>query len=231
MKRPALLAIIAVTALITFAGMPLNPAEVKWEETYSFDKSNVFLVEFFAKGNELMRTMDVKIHYQASGENFDVKMMMKGNTAETIIDKKNELAVQIFGAGSSTPMYNAGGFKYPTPEELKQLQLVPTEEIREILGFSCKKYTYTHKKIFGEVWLTDAVNLSNDIGVFRAGKMAALHNTLSVPGFVMEMTTEDEKGGKTLMKTISLRNNENYTVDLKGVEMSVALNKVNYYTF
>jgi hypothetical protein len=61
--------------------------------------------------------------------------------------------------------------------------------------------------------------------------MAALHNTLSAPGFVMEMTTEDEKGGRTLMKTVSLQNDEKYIVDLKGVEMTVAVNKVNYFTF
>jgi hypothetical protein len=61
--------------------------------------------------------------------------------------------------------------------------------------------------------------------------MEALHNTLSVPGFVMEMTTEDAKGGKTLMTTVSLQNTEKYTLDLKGVEMTTAINKVNYYTF
>lgn len=61
--------------------------------------------------------------------------------------------------------------------------------------------------------------------------MAALHNTLSVPGFVMEMTTEDAKGGKTLMTTVLVQNAENYTLDLKGVDMSTAINKVNYYKF
>lgn len=61
--------------------------------------------------------------------------------------------------------------------------------------------------------------------------MAALHNTLSEPGFVMEMTTEDSKVGKTLMKTISLENQEKYSLDLKGVEMTRAINKVNYFTF
>jgi hypothetical protein len=69
------------------------------------------------------------------------------------------------------------------------------------------------------------------LGVFRAAKMASLHNTLSVGGFVMGMTTEDSKDGKTLMKTISLNNAENYTIDLNGVKINSAINKVNYYTF
>jgi hypothetical protein len=232
MKYKTYLFLIPLTVLATAANLPLNPAEVKWEQSYSFDKSNAFIIEFYAKNNELMQTRDIKIYYQSAGDNFDVKYNSKNNFSETILDKKNEVAIQIYGMGAGTePMYNAGGYKYPSAEELKQLQIVPTEETKQILGYSCKKYTYTYKKIFGEVWLTDQVTLPNDIGIFRAGKMAALHNTLSVPGFVLEMTTEDEKGGKTLMKTVSLQNADNYTVDLKDVKMSVAMNKVNYFTF
>jgi hypothetical protein len=229
-KHGLLLTILAIT-LLTSSSLPLNPSTVTWEKVYNFDKSNVFMIEFYAKGNELMRTMNINTYYQSDGDNFDVKVMMKGNVTETVIDKKNEVAIQIFDAAGPTPMYNAGGFKFPAPEDLKKLELVPTDVTKDILGFSCKKYTYTYKKIFGEVWLTDQVTLPNDIGVFRATKMAALHNTLSVPGFVMEMTTEDEKGGKTLMKTVSLQNDEKYTIDFNSIEMTVAVNKVNYYTF
>ncbi|MFA5813991.1 MAG: hypothetical protein WC865_00020 [Bacteroidales bacterium] len=156
----------------------------------------------------------------------------KGNGMETVLDKKNEVAIQIFGSGGGvTPYFNAGGFKYPTEKELKKLEIVPTTETKQILGFTCKKYTYTYKKIFGEVWITDQISLSNDVGVFRACKMAALHNTLSVAGFVMEMTTEDARGGKTLMTTVALKNAEKYTLDLKGVKMNTAINKVNYFSF
>ena len=36
---------------------------------------------------------------------------------------------------------------------------------------------------------------------------------------------------KTILKTIALQTDEAYSLDLKGVEMSVAVNKVNYFTF
>jgi hypothetical protein len=234
MKKPAILFLVTIALVFTSAALVPDPPGVTWEKVYTFDKCNLFALEVYAKKNELMRSMNIKTYYQSDGENFLVKMLVDnpGNGKETVIDKKNEVAIQIFGAGGETaPMYNAGGYKYPAPEELKKLELVPTDETKQILGKSCKKYTYTYKKIFGEVWLTDQVTMPNDIGVFRACKMSALHNTLSVPGFVMEMTTEDEKGGKTLMKTVSLQNNEKYILDLKEVQMSVAVNKVNYYTF
>jgi hypothetical protein len=177
--------------------------------------------------------MNLKTYYQSTGNNFVTRMGdTKGNYTETVLDKKNEVAIQIFGAGrGAKPTYNAGGFKYPTEAELKKLDIVPTTETKQIAGVTCKKYTYTFKSIFGEVWITDQISLSNDLGVFRAAKMAAKHNTLSVSGFVMEMTTEDSGGGKTLMTTVSLDNSENYMLDFKSVKMGVAVNKVNYYTF
>lgn len=234
MKKSGLLLIMTLAILMTFANLSLNPSDVKWEQVYNFNKCNVFVMEFYAKNSELMRTMNIKTCYQSDGENFVVRMLAegRGNGIETVIDKKNEVAIQIMGTGGdAVPIYNAGGYKFPSAEDLKKLQLVPTDQTKDILGYPCKRYTYTYKKIFGEVWLTDKVTLPNDIGVFRACKMAALHNTLSVPGFVMEMTTEDEKGGKTLMKTVSLQNDEKYTVDLKDVQISTAVNKVNYFTF
>lgn len=220
-----------VMSVIISANAQLTTPGVKWDENYSFDKLNVFKVEFYAKNNELMRTMNCTSYYQSTGDNYVVKMGSDGNAIETVIDKKNEIAIQIFGSGSSYPSYNAGRYKYPSAEELKKLEIIPTSETKQILGYTCKKYTYTYKKIFGEVWITDQVTLPNDVGVFRAAKMAAKHNTLSVAGFVMEMTTEDAGGGKTLMKTISLSDAKKYTLSFIGVNMSTAINKVNYYIF
>ena len=234
MKKTITLILTIFSIIQANAQIQLKAPGVKWDESYAFDKCNVFKIEFYAKNNELMRTGQYKTYYQSVGENFDVKLVPggRGNGSETLMDKKNEVAIQIIGSGEGVkPYYNAGGFKYPAEAELKKLDVVPTTESKQIAGLTCKKYTYTYKKIFGEVWITDQINLSNDLGVFRACKMAAIHNTLSVPGFVMEMTTEDANGGKTLMTTLSLQNDEKYTVSLKGAEMNTAINKINYYTF
>lgn len=234
MKKPIIFSLLMISVFTSIAQLQLKTPGVKWDESYSFDQCNVFQVEAYAKNNELMRTMHFKTYYQSEGNNFVTKLVTetKGSGMETILDIKNEVAIQIWGeGGGATPYYNAGAFKYPEAADLKKLEIIPTSETKDILGYSCKKYTYTYKKIFGEVWITDQISLSNDLGVFRAAKMAALHNTLSVGGFVMEMTTEDAKGGKTLMKTISLKNIEEYILNLKGVEMNTAINKVNYYTF
>ncbi len=234
MKKGIILFIALFAAISVNAQFSLKAPEIKWDPGYTFDKCNSFAIEFYAKNNDLRSTSLIKTFYQSSGENFLVQFLskIKGNGIETLLDKKNEVAIQMIGTGGgATPNYNAGAFKYPAEADLKKLEIVPTTETKQILGLTCKKYTYTFKKIFGEVWITDQVSLPNDVGMFRACKMAAKHNTLSVPGFVMEMTTEDSGGGKTLMKTLSLQASEPYTVDLTSVSMSTAINKVNYFTF
>jgi len=231
--------VIFLSVLILFLLVPGFSAQVKikapgvnWEKVYSFDRCNSFEVLFYRKTSELVKKIEYKTWYQTNGKDFSVKLLdMSGNyELETVFDLKNEVAIQIWKTGAK-PYYNAGGFKYPTEKEIKQLLLVPTEDSKMILGYNCKKYTYQYKKIFGEVWLTTEIQLSNDVGIFRAAKMSALHNTLSVGGFVMEMTTEDSKGGKTVMTTKALQEVEKKVVNFEGVDMNTAINKVNYYTF
>lgn len=234
MKKLIVIYVFFVSIITSFAQIQLKVPGVNWDELYNFDKYNVFKVQFFAKNNKLMRTMEYRTYYQTEGQNFVLKLVTNGKVSgmETIIDKKNEVAIQIFSSGrGAKPYYNTGGYKFPTEAELKKLELTPIDETKKILGFDCRKYTYVYKKIFGEVWITDMIPLSNDLGIFRAAKMASVHNTFSVGGFVMEMTTEDVKGGKTVMATVSLKNTEQYTVNLKGVKMNTAKNKINYFTF
>jgi hypothetical protein len=206
---------------------------VKWSDSYSFDRCNIMKIDFFAKNNELMRTFNYKTFYTSGGKNFMVIMdaPAKGSDITTIFDLANEVAIQIMGSDSPEPMYNATRFKYPEGADIKKLELKPTEETRTIVGHLCKKFTYTYKSIFGSVWITDEVKLSNDTGIFRAAKMSALHNTLSIEGFVMEMTSEDSRGGKTVMTTVTLDKSENKTIDLPRAKMGTSMNKVSYYTF
>ncbi|MBP7509167.1 MAG: hypothetical protein KA807_15245 [Prolixibacteraceae bacterium] len=230
MKKIIALLILLPGFMISTLYAQITAPGVKWNDTYTFDKYNELKVDFYSKKNELMQSLNYKSYYQSNGKDFAVKMIAKSknNNIETVFDLKNEVAIQIFGEDQ---MYNAGGFKYPTEQDKKLLEIIPAEGTKTIAGLVCKRYTYTFKKITGEVWITDQCKLSNDYGIFRAAKMAAKHNTLSVGGFVMEMTTEDSTGAKTVMTTVSLKNNCNYSVSFKNVDMNTAINKINYYTF
>jgi hypothetical protein len=247
MKTIVLLIVTALAAAGQASAQQITAPGVKWSESYTFDRCNQMKVEFYASGNELMRTLNYKTWFSSTGmesqttpeglkvpkSSFAVMMDApgKGGDIETIFDMGNEVAIQVYSSDSPEPMYNAGRFKYPVGEEIKKLELVPSEETRTIGGHLCKKYTYAFKKITGSVWITGEVTLPNDYGIFRAAKMAALHNTLSAEGFVMEMTSEDARGGKTIMTTVSLGNSENHTVTLPKGKVGTAINKVNYFTY
>jgi hypothetical protein len=227
--------IIALFALglCSYAGAQLKMPGVNWEGEYSFDRNNKFEVEFFDKKGKLRQKMNYEIFFQSNGRNFDIllKTGKPERDTETIMDLENEVAVQIFGPGTPEPMYNATKFKYPSEKDMKMMEIVPASETKKILGKNCKRYTYTYKKISGEAWITTEVDLSNDYGIFRASKMSSLHNTLSVNGFVMELTSVDAKGAKTVMKTVSLLNREKHHVSLKDVNMGTSINKANYFSF
>lgn len=233
MKKLISLFTVVLFVLGVSAQLKITVPGVKWDDTYLFDRYNTFKMEFYSKKKELMRTVEYYTYYQSKGNNFNVVIMTEKHAMgiETVIDKNNQVAIKIYHDESGKPICNAGGYKMPEEKDLKKLELTPTSETKEVLGYACKKYTYTFKKIFGEVWIVEKNKTPNDLGVFRACKMAALHNTLSVDGFVMEMTTEDATGAKTLMKTVSLNNTDKYLMDFKKVEMSTAINKINYYSF
>lgn len=89
MNKLFLLAVLSVSLLISSAIPPMLPLGLNWEEVYHFDKCNVFVMEFYAKNNELMKTRHIKTFYQSNGENFLVQNLseIKGNGTETIIVK------------------------------------------------------------------------------------------------------------------------------------------------
>jgi len=95
MKKTLLL--LMVMYFIISANAQFTTPGVKWDDSYSFDKFNVFKVEFYAKNNELMRTMNCKTYYQSVGDDFVVKTGMNANGIETVIDKKMKLPFKYLG--------------------------------------------------------------------------------------------------------------------------------------
>jgi hypothetical protein len=108
MRKPAILIVMTFVAISTYAQLQLKAPGVKWDESYSFDKCNTFIIEAYAKNNELMRTGQFKTYYQSDGENYVVKTVTegRGNGSETVLDKKNEVGIQIFGSGGGATPYN-----------------------------------------------------------------------------------------------------------------------------
>jgi hypothetical protein len=206
----------------------------KWEQTYLFDAYNQFRVEYYPANTEQARIREYKTYFQTTGTNFYVKLIndKKGNLVEALFDNSNQTVIQVLAnIDNIPPLYNVGNYYLPVDSAIHQLDLTQTTESKTILDYKCKKYNYTYKKVVGEVWITDSLKMSNNLGVLRASRMMALHNKLSVDGFVMEMKFQDSNGGKTILKTVSINNQDPYIVDFKDVNMVQAPSKINYYVF
>lgn len=233
MKREILF-VLAMLLIIGTNGQILKPAWLNWEKKYTFDKYNVLRTENYSKKGELMLVGDYKTYYQSKGDDYTSIMSSPASldTWEVLTDKKNECFIECYWTGGTEiKKISANGYTMPADSALKIMELTVTEETKAICGYKCRKYTFTHKKMVGEMWLTDEVDLSNDIGVFRAGHLDAAFNKLSVKGFVMEVTYGIPKGQKNVLKTISLMNDGTYTLDCSNVDMNYYVNKKGYYDY
>ncbi|MFO7615826.1 MAG: hypothetical protein R6V75_01090 [Bacteroidales bacterium] len=247
MKAILICSTLVILGTIQLPAQKITAPGVKWKDSYTFDRHNEMKVDFYGRDQKLIRTLVYRTWYRQEGKEVvttesglhipkhdylvELDAPAKGNDTQTIFDMTNEVAIQIFGSDLDEPMYNAGRFKFPEGSEIKRLQLVATEETRTIAGYLCSKYTYTYKAITGSVWITKEVTLPNDFGIFRAAKMSALHNTLSDEGFILEMTSEDARGGKTVMTTVALVQPGSKTITLPRDKVGTAINKVSYFTF
>ncbi len=121
-------------------------------------------MEFYAKHNELMTTTQQKTHFKNEDENFYIQYNVdKKGGSEVIIDKKNNVAIQILSKGTNMEYYNVGGFKYPSDADLKKLEVLPANETKQISGYTCKKYTYTHKKTLIALVCKECIKYSTPI--------------------------------------------------------------------
>jgi len=232
--KKGILIVIALFLILGANCQILKPSWLKWEKKYTFDKYNVLRVENYSKKGELMMIADYKTYYQSNGNDYTTIMSSPASkdTWEVLTDKKNECFVECYWTGGTEIKdISACGYTIPADTSIKQLVVTETEATKDICGYKCRKYDFTFKKTVGEIWVTDEVKLSNDIGIFRASHMDDVHNTISVDGFIMEITMGIPKGQKTIMKTISLINDGSYTLDCSNVKMGYSVNKKGYFDY
>jgi hypothetical protein len=213
----------------------LPPAKVpglKWKNSYSFDRSNKMTVDFYSKNNRLERSIDYELCYQSEGSDFSIQMKPKsaGTRTESIVDKENQVVVMVYGSAENR-MYNTAKYKIPEGNDLKLVELVETNESKQILGYDCKKYTFEIKNVTAELWITDQLDMSNDLGVYRVSKMSMFHNKSDLGGFVLESKSQKKNGAVTHVQTVSLNNTIQYDINLEGVKMGTSINKVSYFSF
>ena len=108
MKTLFLTSLVTLLTATLASGQQITAPGVKWDDTYTFDKCNILKIDFYAKGDELMRTLDYKVFYRSDNTettstgglivpkgNYAVLMdaKSKGSDTETIFDMANGVAI------------------------------------------------------------------------------------------------------------------------------------------
>jgi hypothetical protein len=200
---------------------------IKYESSYTFSKAIDMEMAFFNKKGKLRMAIPYWALYNPGFKHFNIKHKRGSTVYQTIFDMPNNNCLIVLGEGDQVTG-SASVMKDNEGRELKTLPLTKTDETRSILGKKCTKYTFDVERFSGEMWVTTQVNLPNKVGVLKASQMNQFYEDVPVEGFVLEITSINKRGMKTVMRTTALPHDIDVTVTIPE-EFGRAINKVDYY--
>jgi hypothetical protein len=226
---------ITLLALLIFMGLSLKAQldlskkipGIQYESTYRFSAGIDMEMDFYNRKGKHDMTIPYFSFYNNDFSHFVIKHVRKGSVYQVLFDMPNNNCLILMGEGENR-YGSAAVMKDRNGQQLKVLELKSTGETKTICGFNAKRYTFEAAEFNGEMWLTNELDLPNDVGVLKASKTGAYYQVLSEEGFVMEITSFTRKGKKTVMKTTAIRSELDHTVDIPE-PMGKAINKLDYY--
>jgi hypothetical protein len=228
-KTITLLAFLFLTSNSLFAQLDLSKKipGIQYESSYNFTAGIEMEMEFYDRKGKHDMTIPYFSFYNSDFSHFVIKHIRKGSVYQIIFDMPNNNCLILMGEGDQ-PYGSAAAMKDRDGKQLKALELKDTGETKIICGYTCTGYTFEAKEFKGEMWLTNELELPNDVGVLKASKTGAYYQELSAPGFVMEITSITPKGKKTVMKTTAIRPDVHYSIEIPET-IGKAINKLDYY--
>jgi hypothetical protein len=230
-KTYTLLALAMLAIISVHAQVKLNPTNqrIQYDNSYHFSAGIEMEIEFYDRKGKLEQTIPYFSYYSDDFSHIAIRHERGRTIYQTIFDLPNNNCLILLGEGENLNG-SAAVMKDNQGTELKVLKLENTGISKPILGYSCTQYTFEVKEFTGEMWLTDEIDLPNDVGIFKASKTAKYYQTLSERGFVMEITSTTPKGRTTVMRTTAMHPSLSYTVNIPD-PFGHSLNKIDYYNY
>lgn len=229
MKNVTFLLVLLVSSSFMYAQIDLSKKipGIKYEPSYTFSKAIDMEIDFYNKKGKLRMTIPYWAQYNPNYQHFNIKHKRGSTVYQTIFDMPNNNCLIVLGEGNDVSG-SASVMKDNEGRELKTLPLAKTNETKTILGKTCTKYTFDVEEFSGEMWATTQLDLPNKVGVLKASQMNQFYEDVPVEGFVLEITSINKRGMKTVMRTTALPHNIDITVTIPE-EFGRAINKVDYY--
>ncbi len=222
-------AILALTG--AQAQVKLNPTNqrIAYENSYHFTAGIEMEIDFYDRKGNLDQSIPYFSYYNDDFSHIAIRHERGRIVYQTIFDLPNNNCLILLGEGDNLNG-SAAVMKDNQGTEMKMLELENTGETKPILGHSCTRYTFDVKEFSGELWMTDEVDLPNDVGIFKASKTAKYYQMLSEDGFVMEITTTTPKGRTTVMRTTAMKPSLSFSVNIPD-PFGRSLNRIDYYAY
>jgi hypothetical protein len=229
MKKINITFLLVVFTLGLYAQIDLSKKipGIKYESSYTFSKAIDMEMDFYNKRGKLRMTIPYWAHYNPGYEHFSIKHKRGSTAYQSIFDMPNNNCLIVYGEGDQTSG-SASVMKDNEGRDLKTLPLTKTNETKTILGKVCTKYTFDVEEFSGEMWATTQLDLPNKVGVLKASQMNQFYEDVPVEGFVLEITSINKRGMKTVMRTTALPHDIDVTVTIPE-KFGRAINKVDYY--
>lgn len=229
MKKIGISILLIIFAISLYAQIDLSKSipGIKYESSYTFSRAIDMEMDFYNKKGILRTTIPYWAHYNPGYKHFSIKHKRGSTVYQTIFDMPNNNCLIVLGEGNDVSG-SASVMKDNEGRELKTLPLAKTNETKTILGKTCTKYTFDVEEFSGEMWATTQLDLPNKVGVLKASQMNQFYEDVPVEGFVLEITSINKRGMKTVMRTTALPHNIDITVTIPE-EFGRAINKVDYY--
>lgn len=200
-----------------------------YQSQYRFTASISMEMSFYDKKGALREIIPYESIYTSDFRQFSL-INKRGNAVyQSLFDIPRNYCLIIVGQGDQL-MGSLALMKDNSSKLMKTLTLIPTEETKTIAGLLCSKFTFNVAEFSGEMWLSEEIDLSNEVGVFKVSKTSKYYQQLSAKGFVMEITSVTPKGKKTVITTTALEPSKETVIRIPDT-FGTSLNTIDYYDY
>ncbi len=221
-------------------GIGLETTPVPTEDTYNFDHLIQMHIESYDPNGNKISDGDFITHFDPRSESMAYQAISGDRTNQGqgifIIDTKNKATIILSeeNGQKSGIVYGLGGYFETLGEDIEEedAELADTPEAymanpnvtktgrtKTIAGYKCEEYVYKDEDGTSHIWITKDLKLNSRDFLSALFKTSMLSNGMGW-GYMMEATTTENTGEKSIMKVTRVDTNSNVKFSLNDYEIT-----------
>ena len=221
-------------------GIGLETTPVATEDTYYFDHLIQMHIESYDQNGNKTSDGDFITHFDPKSKSMAYQAI-SGDMANKgqgmfIVDTKNQATIILSeeNGQKSGIVYGMGGYFETLGEEIEEEDIdmeetpetymanpniTKTGRTKTIAGYKCEEYVYKNEDGKSNIWITKDLKLNTRDFLSALYKASTMSNGMGW-GYIMEATTVENSGEKSIMKVTRVDSNSNIKFSLKDYEIT-----------